>query len=108
MSSSLRGPKSRSGDAPASASSYSTEPSSMQSAPLPSSITTRCRSIGSESRTAAIRGANSRVVHQRDEVGVVEEVAQLVLDVAVVDVDRDRAQLVGGEHRLDELEAVEA
>ena len=47
------------------------------------------------------------VVHERDEVGVVEQVPQLGLDVAVVHVDRDRAQLVGGEHRLDELEAVE-
>ena len=48
-----------------------------------------------------------RVVHERDEVGVVEEVAQLGFDVAVVDVDRNRAQLVGGEDRLDELVAVE-
>ena len=49
-----------------------------------------------------------RVVHERDEIGVVEEVAQLGLDVAVVHVDRHRAQLVRGEDRLDELVAVEA
>ena len=44
---------------------------------------------------------------QRDEVGVVEEVAQLLDDVAVVDVDRHRARLEAAEHRLDPLGAVE-
>ena len=46
-------------------------------------------------------------MHERDEIGVVEQVPQLGFDVAVVDVDRDRAQLVRGEDRLDELVAVE-
>ena len=49
-----------------------------------------------------------RVVHERDEIGVVEEVAQLGLDVAVVHVHRDGAQLVGREDRLDERVAVQA
>ena len=53
-------------------------------------------------------GCELRIVDERDEVRVVEQVAQLGLDVAVVDVDRNRAQLVGGEDRLDELHAVEA
>ena len=44
---------------------------------------------------------------ERDEVGVVEEVAQLLVDVAVVDVDRHRAGLEAAEHRLDPLGAVE-
>ena len=41
------------------------------------------------------------LVHQRDEIRVVEEVAQLLGDVAVVDVDRDRPRLVAAEHRFD-------
>jgi hypothetical protein len=49
-----------------------------------------------------------RVVHERDEVGVVEEVPKLGFDVAVVDVHRDRAQLVRGEDRLHESVAVHA
>ena len=44
---------------------------------------------------------------QRDEVGVVEEVAQLLDDVAVVHVDRHRAGLEAAEHRLDPLGPVE-
>ena len=66
-----------------------------------------CRSNGSDSRTASMRGPELLVVHERDEIGVVEQVPQLGFDVAVVDVDRDRAQLVRGEDRLDELVAVE-
>ncbi len=49
-----------------------------------------------------------RVVHERDEIGVVEEVPQLGFDVAVVHVHRHRAQLVRGEDRLDERVAVQA
>jgi len=45
-------------------------------------------------------------VHDRLEVGVGEEVAELVLDVAVVDVDGNRAQLERGEHALEVLVAV--
>ena len=51
-------------------------------------------------------GRELGLVHHRHGVGVVEEVDELLLDVPVVDVDRDRPQLVGGEHRLDELDAV--
>ena len=39
-------------------------------------------------------------------VGVVEEVPQLLLDVAVVDVDRHRAELERGEHAFEVLDAV--
>ena len=45
-------------------------------------------------------------MHERDQVRVVEQVPQLVLDVAVVDVDGHRAQLVRGEQRLDGLDRV--
>ena len=45
-------------------------------------------------------------MHERDEIGVVEEVAELGLDVAVVDVDRDGPDLPRREHRLDPLGAV--
>ena len=57
--------------------------------------------------TSARRGPRTRRVHEHpDHVGVVEQVAQLVLDVAVVDVDRDGPELEGGEHRLEVLGAV--
>ena len=46
-------------------------------------------------------------MHERNEVRVVEQVPQLGFDVPVVHVDRNRTQLVGREHRLHELEAVE-
>ncbi len=42
----------------------------------------------------------------RDDVGVVEEVVELPLDVAVVHVDRDRADLDDRQHRDDVLDAV--
>ena len=42
------------------------------------------------------------------EVGVVEQVAQLLLDVAEVHVHRDGAHLVGRQRRLDPLDAVGA
>jgi hypothetical protein len=47
------------------------------------------------------------LVDQRHQVRVVEEVGELRLDVAIVDVDGDGAQLVAGEHPLDELRRVE-
>ncbi len=47
-------------------------------------------------------------MHERDEIRVVEEIAQLGFDVAVVDVDRDGAQLVRGEDGLHESVAIEA
>jgi hypothetical protein len=46
------------------------------------------------------------LVHHRHQVGVVEQVVELLLHVAVVHVDGNRAQLVAGEHRLHELGAV--
>ena len=44
---------------------------------------------------------------QRDEIGVVEQVAELLHDVAVVHVDRDGPGLETAEHRFDPLRAVE-
>ena len=46
------------------------------------------------------------VVHQRDRVRVRQHVLQLVVDVAVVDVDGGRAQLARREQRLDRLDRV--
>ena len=46
------------------------------------------------------------LVHQRLEVCVCQEVAELVLDVAVVDVDPDGTQLEDGPGRLDPLDRV--
>ena len=45
---------------------------------------------------------------QRDHVGVVEQVAKFALDVAVVDVDQDRARFDDAQHRDDDLDAVAA
>ena len=72
----------------------------------PSPTTTRCFSIGSRSRTAAEPRAELVLEHRRHDIGVVVQVDELVLDVAVVHVDRNGAQLVRREHRLDELDAV--
>ena len=47
-------------------------------------------------------------MHQRHHVGVVEQVAEFTLDVAVVDVDQDRARLDDAQHRDDDLDAVAA
>ena len=47
------------------------------------------------------------LVYQGHQVGVGEQVAELVLHVAVVDVDPDRSQLEHGPRRLDPLDAVE-
>jgi hypothetical protein len=43
---------------------------------------------------------------ERDEVGVGAQVLELGFDVPVVDVDRDRTDLVDGEQRLHPLDAV--
>ena len=48
------------------------------------------------------------LVHEGDHVGVVEQILQLALDVAEVDVDEDRASLDDAEHRDDDLDAVPA
>ncbi len=47
-------------------------------------------------------------MHQRDHVRVVEQILQLALDVAEVDVDEDGAGLDDAEHRDDDLDAVPA
>ena len=46
------------------------------------------------------------VVEQGDEIGVVTQVAQLVGDVAVVDVDRDDPRLVARDHHLEVRDGV--
>ena len=46
------------------------------------------------------------VVHDDDAVGVLDEIGQLIFDVAEVDVDRHGAQLEGGQHGLDPGHAV--
>ena len=58
-------------------------------------------------RVAHARDARRELalVDEADQVGVVEQVAELVLDVAVVDVDPDRAQLEDRPERLDPLDA---
>ena len=55
---------------------------------------------------ASTSGPELRLVHEGHRVAVVEEVDELLLDVPVVHVDGDGPQLEGGEHRLDELDAV--
>ena len=50
----------------------------------------------------------SPFVHQRDHVRVVEQILQLALDVAEVDVDQDGAGLHDAEHRDHDLDAVSA
>ena len=37
------------------------------------------------------RGVNCTVIHECNEIGVVEQVPELALDVPVVHIDRDRA-----------------
>ena len=66
------------------------------------------RAAGATARTASIRGAELAVEDQRLEVGVVEQVAQLLLDVPVVHVHRHGPDLVGGQRALDPLDAVGA
>ncbi len=51
-------------------------------------------------------GRKRCLVDRGHDVGVVEEVDELVGDVAIVHVDGDGPQLVGREHRLDVLNAV--
>ena len=46
------------------------------------------------------------LMHQSHEIGVFEQVLELAVDVAVVDVHRDRAQLVRRDHRLQGLDRV--
>ena len=63
--------------------------------------------VGPDAKAGAVeRGVELGPVHEYHEVGVVEEVAQLVVDVAKVDVHRRGPQLEGGHHGLDPLGAV--
>ncbi len=65
-----------------------------------------------EQRQGPAHGGDPRrqllVEHERLEIGVVEEVAQLLLDITEVHVDGNRPQLVGGDRRLQPLDAVGA
>ncbi len=75
----------------------------------------RARPVGDHDQRAQHRhvaddggdaGPELLAVDEADQIGVVEEVAQLLLDVAVVDVDGHGADLEDGEHRLHPLDAV--
>jgi hypothetical protein len=55
---------------------------------------------------ASMRGRELALEDDGDGVGVVPQVEQLVLGVAVVRVDGDEARLPGGEHRLEVLRPV--
>ncbi len=106
MSSPERGPKSRSGGAPA-------------QRVLVADGAGRWRLAGAvldddqavQARKVRLHGGHTggelSVEHDGDEVGVVEEVGQLGVDVAVVDVDGDGPDLEGTEHGLDVLGAVQ-
>ena len=78
----------------------------MRRAATSSSTTTNPVSSGSVAAHRVELRRELAVEHDRLGVGVVEEVAQLVLDVAVVHVDRHRAELERGEHALEVLDAV--
>ena len=71
-----------------------------------SSTSSTNRTSGQRGATRAARSRPARVVDDPDRVGVVEQVLELVVDVAVVHVDRDRARLVAREHRLEMLDRV--
>ena len=94
------------------ASSKSTEPSAARSSATSASAAVVHVDQVVEQRERVAHGPDAgrelAVVDDGLEVGVVEEVAQLVLDVAEVHVHRDGPDLVGGEHRLDPLDAVRA
>jgi hypothetical protein len=62
--------------------------------------------VGQRSADRIELGCELAVEHHRLHVGVVEEVAQLLFDVAVVDVDRDRAQLERGDHHFEVFDRV--
>ena len=47
-------------------------------------------------------------MYQRDELGLGKQVPQLGVDVPVVDVHRDRPQLVARQERLDQLDRIAA
>ena len=67
-----------------------------------------CRSCGSSDSISADQRQERTLDDDRLDVGVLEDVAQLVGDVPVVDVDRDEPRLERAEERLDPLGAVPA
>ena len=73
---------------------------------LPSSTAISVRNFGVLWRDGGDAGCELAVVDKRHQVRVVEEVGELGLDVAVVDVDWDGANLVRREPGLDVLGAV--
>ena len=104
MSSSVRGSKSRSGDEAASAASYSTASDGFARAVLDHDDVLEQRHLR---RDLVHERREAALVDESHEVRVVEDVAELVRCVAVVDVDRDGPELERREHRLDELDRVE-
>ena len=106
MSSPERGAKSRSGDWPASASSYGQRIGGRVGkvgAVLDDEDMAQVGQVGQERRH---QGRELALVDERLEVGVGQEIPQLVFDVAVVDVDPHGPQLEDGPGRLDPLDAV--
>jgi hypothetical protein len=97
--------KSRAGEPEASACSYSTEPSAVVGA---AAVLDHEREAQLRQRVADALDPRRELtrVDQPDQVGIVEQIAELVLDVAVVDVDPDRAQLEDRPERLDPLDRV--
>ena len=67
---------------------------------------TRCRSFSVCGSAAATRSVNSASKTSAGEIGVPVEVDQLLLHVAVVDVDRHDPRLEAAEHGLQVLDAV--
>ena len=66
---------------------------------------TNCRDTPAATADVRDRGTSESWT-MRDGIGVVEQILELVLDVAVVHVDRDRSQLVAREHHFDVLDGV--
>ena len=64
--------------------------------------------LGVFGRTFATLSRVAALVNERNHVGVVEDVLQLVLDVPVVDVDHHGPDLENRDHGLDRLDDVPA
>ena len=101
------GAKSRSGEPAAMASSKSTASWRGSGSPLSSSMTIDVAQGGELGQQRRHPGRELALVDEGDEVGVGEQVAELVLDVAEVDVDPHGPQLEHGPRRLDPLGAVQ-
>ncbi len=74
---------------------------------MPSSMVMMWRRSGRSGSSACHPWSELTLVDQRHQVGVGEQVPELVVDVAVVDVDPHRPQLEHGPRRLHPLHAVE-